>query len=100
MYFVIVLGMSVWCSLFMSVCRCTVSNTLLMSSAVAIVRCGGLFALNPVVMMLFMWCSAVMVDLCCLKPCWCSGSVVLFVMYGRMIFSSVFAMGERRAIGL
>ena len=62
--------------LFVSVCRCTVSNALLMSRAIAIVRCGGLFALNPVVMVLFMWCSAVVVDLCCLKPCWCSGSVM------------------------
>ena len=31
------------------------SNALLMSSAVAIVRCGGCFLLNPVVIMLFMW---------------------------------------------
>ena len=81
-------------------CRCTVSNALLMSRAIAIVRCGGLFALSPVVIVLFMWCSAVMVDLFCLNPCWCSGSVMWFVMNGRIIFSSVFAMGERRAIGL
>ena len=84
----------------MSLCRCTVSNALLMSSAVPIVRCGGLFALNPVVIMLFMWCSAVVVDLCCLKPCWCSGSVMLFVMCGSMIFSSILEIGERSAIGL
>ena len=71
-----------------------------MSRAIAIVRCGGLFVLNPVVIVLFMWCSAVMVDLFCLKPCWCSGSVMWFVMYGRMIFSRVFAMGESSAIGL
>ena len=51
-------------------------------------------------MMLFMLCSAVVVDLCCLKPCWCFGSVMLFVMHGSRIFSSVLAIGERRAIGL
>lgn len=51
-------------------------------------------------MVLLIWCSAVVVDLCCLNPCWCSGSVMLFVMCGRMIFSSVLAMGERSAMGL
>ena len=95
-----VLGMFVLCSFCMSLCRCTVSKALLISSAVPIVRCGGLFALNPVVIMLLMWCSAVVVDLCCLKPCWCSGSVILLVMCGSMSFSSVLAIGERSAMGL
>ena len=48
---------------------------------------------------LFMWCSAAVVDLCCLKPCWCSGRVIFSVMCGRMIFSSVFAIGDRSAMG-
>ena len=84
----------------MSVWWCTVSKALLMSSAIAIVRCGGRFLLKPVVMMLLMWCSAVIVDLCCLNPCWCSGSEMFPVMCGRMIFSSVLAMGESNAMGL
>ena len=40
----------------------TVSNGLLMSSATVIVRTGGLFWLNPAAMMLFMLCSAVLVE--------------------------------------
>ena len=43
MYFIMVCGMFVWCSLCMSVCMLTVSNALLMSSATVIVRSGGLF---------------------------------------------------------
>ena len=69
MNFVMVFGIFVLWSFWMRVWRWTVSNALLMSSAIAIVRCGGCFLLNPVVMMLFMWCSAVVVDLCCRKPC-------------------------------
>ena len=69
-------------------------------SAVPIVRCGGLVVLNPVVIVLFMWCSAVVVDLCRLNPCWCSGSVMLFVICGSMIFSSVLPIGESSAMGL
>ena len=40
----------------------TVSNDLLMSSATVIVRTGGLFWLKPVAMVLFMLCSAVLVE--------------------------------------
>ena len=40
----------------------TVSNALLMSSATVIVRSGGLFWLKPVAMVLFMLCSAVLVE--------------------------------------
>ena len=47
-----------------------------------------------------MLCNAVMVDRCCRKPCWCCGSVMLFVMCGRIIFSSVLAIGDRSAMGL
>lgn len=95
-----VLGMFVLCSLFVSLCRCTVSKALDMSNAMAMVLSGGLLLLNPVTMVLFILCSAVVVDLCCLKPCWCSGSVMLFVICGRSIFSSVLAMGDRSAMGL
>ena len=51
------------------VCKLTVSNALLMSSATVIVRCGGLFWLKPVAMVLFMFCSAVLVEWLRLKPC-------------------------------
>ena len=52
--------MFVWCSLCVSVCMLTVSNALLMSSAIVNVRFGGLFWLNPVAIVLFMLCSAVL----------------------------------------
>ena len=34
-----------------------------------------------------------------LKPFWCVGRVMLLVMYGRMIFSSIFAMEESSVLG-
>ena len=40
----------------------TVSNTLLMSSATAIVRSGILFWLKHIAMVLFMFCSIVLVE--------------------------------------
>ena len=46
----------------------TVSNVLLMSSATAFVRSGGLFWLKLVAMVLFMLCSAVLVEWSLLKP--------------------------------
>ena len=54
---------------FSSVCKLTVSNALLMSRAIASVRCGGLFWLKPVVIMLFIVCNAVVVECCVRKPC-------------------------------
>ena len=47
----------------------TVSNALLISNATAMVRSGGLFWLNPVTMVLFMHCSAVVVECFFLKLC-------------------------------
>ena len=64
----------------MSLCKCTVLNALDMSSAIAIVRSGGFLWLKPLVIVLLMWWSAVVVDLCCRNPCWCSGSVMLLVI--------------------
>ena len=59
------------------------------------------FFLKPLVIVLFISCSAVVVECLCLKPCWCGGMIVLLVMCDRMIFfSSVFAMGESSAMGL
>ena len=65
----------------------TVLNALLMSSANVIVHSGGLFWWKPVTMVLFMLCSAVLVEWLLLKPCcvemcgmlfcclWCTGVV-------------------------
>ena len=74
-----------------------VSKTLLISSATVIVRVGGAIWLNPFVTVLFSVCSVVTVECCVLYPC-CMG--VLAVMYGRRLFSSVFAITERRDMGL
>ena len=91
----IVLGMLVLCSLWMSVCRFTVSNAFERSRAIATVL---FFLLKAWVIVLFISCNAVVVECLCLKPCWCGGMIVLLVMCGRMIFSSVFALGESSAI--
>ena len=40
----------------------TVSNAFLMSISTVIVRSGGLFWLKPVVMVLFMLCSAMLIE--------------------------------------
>ena len=58
MYLIMVCGMFVWCSLCVSVFMLTVSN----ASATVIVRSGCLFLLKPVAMVLFMLCSAVLVE--------------------------------------
>ena len=90
MYLSIVLGMLVLCSLWMSVCRFTCDGSVFFF----------FLLLKPLVIVLFISCNAVVVECLCLKPCWCGGMVVLLVMCGRMIFSSVFAMGESSAMGL
>ena len=69
MYLIMVCGMFVWCSLCVSVCMLTESNALLMSSGTVILRSGGLFWLKPVAIVLFMLCSAVLVEWLLLKPC-------------------------------
>ena len=51
-----------WCSLCVGVCMLTVSNAFLVSSATVIVRSGGLFWLKHVAMVLFMLCSAVLIE--------------------------------------
>ena len=73
-------------------CMLTVLNALLMSSATVIVRCGGLFWLKHVAMLLFMLCSAVVVEWLLLKPCCVEMCGILLVMYGSSVFSSVFAI--------
>ena len=71
-----------------------------MSSATVIVRSGGLFWLKPVAMVLFMLCSAVLVEWSFLKPCCVEMCGMLFVMYGSSVFSSVFAITKRSEMGL
>ena len=64
----------------------TVSNALLVLLDCA---CGGLFWLKPVAMVLFMLCSAVLVEWLLWKS-WCVEICgMLFVMYGSSVFSSV-----------
>ena len=70
-------------------CMLTISNVLLMSSATVIVRFGGLFWLKPVAMVLFMLCSAVLVEWLLLKSCCVEMCGMLFVMYGSSVLSSV-----------
>ena len=76
----------------------TVSNVLLMSTL--IVHSGRLFWLNPVAMVLFMLCSAVLVEWLLLKPCYVEICGLLFVMYVSSISSSVFAITERSEMAL
>ena len=100
MYLNIVCRMLVCVSLSINVCMFTVSNALLMSNATAIVRVGGMGWLKPVATVLLMLRSGVLVECLVLNP-YC---VVIFgmfcVIYGRIIFSSVFAITDRRDIGL
>ena len=77
-----------------------VSNALFMSIATVIVRSGGLFWLMPVVMVLFMLCSALLIEWLLLKPCCMKMCGMLFLMYESTVFSSVFAISERSEMGL
>ena len=71
MYLMIVLGVEVCNSLCSKVCRLTVSKALVISRAIVSVRLGGLCWLKPVVIMLFIVCSAVVVECFVRNPCWC-----------------------------
>ena len=51
-------------------------------------------------MVLFMLCSAVLVEWFLLKPSCVEMSGMLFVMYGSSVCSSVFAITERSEMGL
>ena len=102
MNLIIVPGMFVCSSFLISVCMFIVSKALLMSSATVIVLAGGAIwlNLNPFATVLFSVCSAVTVECCVLYLC-CMGVFGMFaVMQGRMLFSSVFAITERRDMGL
>ena len=95
----IVPGMYVCSSFLISVCMFIVSKSLLILSAIVIVREGGAIWLIPFATVLFSVCSSVTVECCDLYP-WCMGVFGMFaVMYGRRLLSSVFAITERRDIG-
>ena len=59
-----------------------------------------LYWLKPVAMVLFMLCSAVLIEWLLLKPCCVEMCEMLFVMYESSVFSSVFAITERSEMGL
>ena len=77
----------------------TVSNNFLMSSATVIVRFGGVFWLKHVVMVLFMLCSAVLVEWLQLKPCCVEICGILFMMYGSSVLPMFLAITERSEMG-
>ena len=80
------------CSCFLiSVCMFIVSKAFLIYTV--IVRAGGAISLNPFATVLLSVCSAVTVEYCVLYPC-CMG------VFGRRLFSSVFAINEKRNMGL
>ena len=82
MNLIIVPGMFVCNSFLNNVCMFIVSKALLISSATVIVRAGGAIWLNPFATVLF------------------SVFGMFAVMYGRRLFSSVFAITERRDMDL
>ena len=87
-------------SLSVNVCMFTVSNAFLMSNATAIVRVGGMGLLKPVATVALMLCSAVFVECLVLNPCCVMMFGMFCLMYGIITFSSVFAITDRRDIGL
>ena len=83
-----------------SVCMFIVSKALRISSAAVIVRAGVAIWLNPFATVLFNVCRSVTVECCILYPCCVAVFGMLAVMYGKMFFSSVFVITERRHMGL
>ena len=93
-------GMFVCSSFLISVYMFIVSKALLISSATVIVCARGAIWLNPFATVLFSVCNAVTVGCCVLYPC-CMGVFGMFnVMQGRRLFSSVFAITEKRDMDL
>ena len=79
MNLMIVPGMMGSNSFLISVCMFIVSIVLLISSATVIVRAGGAIWLNPFDSVLFIVCSAVIVECCVLYPC-CVGVFGMFAV--------------------
>ena len=78
----------------------TVSNAPLMSNATATVRVGGTGWPKPAATVPLTSCSAVPVECLALNLCSAVMSGMFRVMQGRTTFSSVFAITDRRDIGL
>ena len=89
------------CSIFLiTVCMFIVSKALLISCATLILRAGGAIWLNPFATVLFTGCSAVTIECCVLLPL-LRGCVSYVCCYVRKrLFSSVFAITERRVTGI
>ena len=51
-------------------------------------------------MVLFMLCRVVFAEWLLVKPCCVEMSGMFFVMYGSSVFSSVFAITDRREMGV
>ena len=64
----------------MGVCMFIVSQALLISNAIVIVRAGGATRLNPFTTVMFTVCTAVAVECCVLYPC----GVGVFGMFAVM----------------
>ena len=77
-----------------------VSKVLLISSATVIARAGGAIWLYPFSTVLFSVCSAVTVECSVLNPCCMGGFDMFAIMWGRMLFSSVFAITAKRDMSL
>ena len=94
--------MLVCCSFLISVCMFIVSKALFISSATVIVRAREAIWLNPFATVLFSVCvcSAVTVECCILYACCMGVFGMCAVMQGRRLFYSVFAITERRGMGL
>ena len=92
--------MFVCTSFLISVCMFIVSKALVISSTTVIVRAGGAIWLNPFATVLFSICSAVTVEWCVLYPCCMDVFGMSAVMYRRRLFTRVFAITERRDMGL
>ena len=96
----IVPGMLFCSSFLINVCMFIVSKALLISSATVIVRAGGAIWLNPFATVLFSVCSAITVECCVLYTCYVGVFGMFAVIYVIRLFSSVFAIIERRDLGL
>ena len=89
------------CSSFLiRVCIFIVSKALLISSATVIICAGGGIWLNPFAVVLFSLSSAVNVECCVLYPCFMGVFGMFAVMYGKRLYSIVFAITERRDMDL
>ena len=98
MNIIMVFGMCVCRTVLVSLCMFTVSKALLMSRVTVSVRTWGV--LKPLTIVVLMLCSAVIVEWRFFKPCCVLICCMLFVMYGRRLFSRILTMTDRSEIGL